>query len=309
VITFRYHIVSLVAVFLALAIGIVVGTTALNGPVTSDLRSQVNDLKKDRSQLAAQNKTLQGQVDQAGQFATTFGTQLTAGTLKNQSVLVIGMPGSSAGLQDAIANQLADAGATITGRLDFTEAFIDPAQASSIASLAVQIHGSVPGLQLPVTSDAGLLGAAVLGYVLTGQGGADQGGADEVATVLTAFSGLHMISSNPQGIESAKTIVLIGDGSLPSTGSAGQDELDLLTALNTDGGKVVVAGDAGSATKGIISLVRGSAAKSTISTVDDADSAVGQVSTTLAVAGAASGQVGQYGNQKGNDALFPTPTK
>ena len=30
-IDFRYHIVSIIAVFLALAVGIVVGTTALNG--------------------------------------------------------------------------------------------------------------------------------------------------------------------------------------------------------------------------------------------------------------------------------------
>ena len=32
-INFRYHVVSLTAVFLALAIGLVVGTAALNGPV------------------------------------------------------------------------------------------------------------------------------------------------------------------------------------------------------------------------------------------------------------------------------------
>ena len=36
-ISFRYHIVSIVAVFLALALGIVVGTPALNGPITKDL--------------------------------------------------------------------------------------------------------------------------------------------------------------------------------------------------------------------------------------------------------------------------------
>lgn len=75
-ISFRYHVVSLVGVFLALALGIVIGTTALNGPVTSDLRHQVDDLKKQRSSLATQNKDLQGQVDTAGQFATTFGSQI-----------------------------------------------------------------------------------------------------------------------------------------------------------------------------------------------------------------------------------------
>ena len=41
-INFRYHVVSLTAVFLALAIGLVVGTAALNGPVADTLSDQVD---------------------------------------------------------------------------------------------------------------------------------------------------------------------------------------------------------------------------------------------------------------------------
>ena len=44
-ISFRYHVVSIVAVFLALALGVVVGTTALNGPITTDLRNKVDTAK------------------------------------------------------------------------------------------------------------------------------------------------------------------------------------------------------------------------------------------------------------------------
>ena len=79
-ISFRYHLVSLVAVFLALALGIVVGTTALNGPITTDLRKQVNTLRSDRTTLANQVKALQARVDDSEQFAATYGSQLVAGT-------------------------------------------------------------------------------------------------------------------------------------------------------------------------------------------------------------------------------------
>lgn len=48
-INFRYHVVSLTAVFLALAIGLVVGTAALNGPVAENLKSQITALNKDNS--------------------------------------------------------------------------------------------------------------------------------------------------------------------------------------------------------------------------------------------------------------------
>src|SRR5690348_17386888 len=84
VISFRYHLVSIIAVFLALALGIVVGTTALNGPITTDLRKQVNPLKGDRSALALQVKTLQGQVSDANQFATSFSAQIDNGALTKQ---------------------------------------------------------------------------------------------------------------------------------------------------------------------------------------------------------------------------------
>ena len=53
-INFRYHVVSLTAVFLALAIGLVVGTAALNGPVADSLKDQVSALSKDNSNFRAQ---------------------------------------------------------------------------------------------------------------------------------------------------------------------------------------------------------------------------------------------------------------
>lgn len=304
-ISFRYHIVSLVAVFLALALGIVVGTTALNGPVTSDLRHQVDGLKTDRSELAAQAKSLQGQVDTAGQFATTFGAQIVAGTLKDQSVLIVALPGATTGMQDGIAGQLTAAGAKITGRLDLASSYTDQSQADSIQALATNDSSRPQDLTLPVTSDARVLGAAMLAFVLTGHGQAT-----DLKTVLSGLSNLHMITSDPAGIEPSRNVVVIGNGSLPKEVYAGQAGLDLVSQLNTVGAKVVVAGDTGSAkSNGIVALVRSGPVKSTVSTVDNANSAFGQVSTTLAVSQALGSQFGHYGTAKGAQALFPTKAK
>jgi hypothetical protein len=56
--------------------------------------------------------------------------------------------------------------------------------------------------------------------------------------------------------------------------------------------------------------VRGAAAtKNTVSTIDNADSAIGQVSTVLALADITKSNVGQYGTGKGADAMFPIPTR
>jgi len=142
VISFRYHLVSIIAVFLALAVGIVVGTTALNGPVTTDLRHQVNSLKGDRSTLSNQVKSLQGQVDDAGQFASTFGSQLVAGKLKGKSVLIIGLPGVASGMEDGIAAQISAAGAQITGRLNLAHDYVAQSASKQLRPNSLNFFGT-----------------------------------------------------------------------------------------------------------------------------------------------------------------------
>lgn len=302
-ISFRYHIVSIVAVFLALALGIVVGTTALNGPITTDLRKQVNTLKSDRTTLANQVKTLQRQVSDAGQFASSFGSQLVQGTLTKQNVLLIGLPGARASVEDGIIKQIEAAGGKLSGHLELTEGYIDPRRASDITSLVTSgVHP--PGLTLPEVSDAGQLGGALLAYVLLGKGQAT-----DLSQVLSAFSELHMVSDAGKPISPASTVVVVASGALANY--AASAELAFVNALQHDGGHVVVAGDSTSATQsGIVASVRGpSGDKATVSTVDNADSAIGQVSTVLALADIVKSTVGHYGTAKTADALFPSPTK
>lgn len=303
-ISYRYHLVSVVAIFLALAVGIVVGTTALNGPITKDLRKQVDTAHHQRDALATQVKALQGQVDDAGQFAATYGTQLVAKKLANQSVVVVSLPGVTAGMQDGVISQIAAAGGRVGGRVTITKDYLDQRQANGITSLATGPSHPI-GLTLPETSDAGRLGGALLAYVLLGRGQRT-----DVTTVLGGFSELHMITVDGSGITPSKAVVVIGHGSLPARDYGGSAELSLVTALSRGGGKVIVAGDPASATRGgIVALTRGNGgARSSVSTVDDADTAFGQVSSVLALAGMLKGTVGHYGTQQGADALFPAPT-
>jgi Copper transport outer membrane protein, MctB len=304
VISFRYHLVSIVAVFLALALGIVVGTTALNGPITTDLRKQVNTLKSDRTTLASQVKSLQLQVGEAGQFASSFGAQLVHGTLSKQSVLLIGLPGARSSVEDGITKQVEAAGGTLSGHLELTAAYIDPRRSSDITSLVTSgVHPI--GLTLPEVSDAGQLGGALLAFVLLGKGERT-----DLSEVLSGFAALHMISQAGTAVTPSKTVVVVSTGALASANYAASAELALVTALQRAGGHVVVAGDSSSATQdGVVAAVRGAPGdRATVSTVDNADSAVGQVSAVLAIADVAKSRVGHYGTAKSADALFPNPS-
>jgi hypothetical protein len=292
-------------VFLALALGIVVGTTALNGPITTDLRKQVNVLKNDRTTLANQVKALQRQVSDAGQFASSFGSQLVQGTLTKQNVVLIGLPGARTSVEDGIIKQIEAAGGTVSGHLELTDGYIDPRRSSEITSLVTSgVHPQ--GLTLPEVSDAGQLGGALLAYVLLGKGSAT-----DVSQVLSGFAELHMVSDAGKKVTPSTTVVVVGSGAQPSANYAAKAELALVNALQHAGGHVAVAGDSASATKaGIVAAVRGpNGDKATVSTVDNADSAIGQVSTVLALADVVKSIVGHYGTAKTADALFPSPTK
>jgi len=306
VISFRYHLVSIVAVFLALALGIVVGTTALNGPITKDLRNQVNDAKKQRDALADQVKALQGQVDDAGQFASTYGSRLVAGSLSGKNIVEVVLPGASSDMQDGIGQQVTAAGGKITGKVTLTSAYLDPSRGSGIISLATTSHPT--GWTAPYTSDATQLGGSLLAYILLGHGQQT-----DVTQVLGGFSALHMVTLDGQDITPSTTVIVLTGGGLPNKDYGGTAELALVTALanSAAGGHVVVAGDKASADgNGLVSLVRSSkTARSTATTVDDADTSFGQVSAVLALAGATKGLVGHYGTEQGADALFPSPPK
>lgn len=304
-ISFRYHLVSIVAVFLALALGIVVGTTALNGPITKDLRRQLNDAKHQRDDLAAQVKLLQNQIDDAGQFAATYGSQLVAGSLTGQDVVEVVLPGASTDMQEGIDRAVQAAGGKISGRVTITQAYLDPSRGSGIVSLATGPAHPF-GWTAPPTSDPGRLGGSLLAYVLLGKGQQT-----DLTQVLGGFSELHMINLGGQTVTPAKTVVVLGHGGLSPKQHGAQTELALVSALAQGGGHVVVAGDAQSASGGgLVAQIRAAKAeRDAVSTVDDADNAFGQVSAVLALGAATKGQVGHYGTQDGADALYPAPAK
>ena len=68
-IDFRYHLVSIVAVFLALAIGIVLGSTELQPAAYNFLNSTSAKLQNQLDQAASQRDAAQQQASQGEQYA------------------------------------------------------------------------------------------------------------------------------------------------------------------------------------------------------------------------------------------------
>src|SRR5437763_11797200 len=111
----RYHVVSLVAVFLALGIGVLMGTTVINKVTVDQLRKRLDSVAASVRQTRHDNDRLNAQVRTWERFADQGRDQLLQGRLKGVPVLVIGAVGSDRQPVDDLRRQLTDAQANFEG--------------------------------------------------------------------------------------------------------------------------------------------------------------------------------------------------
>jgi Copper transport outer membrane protein, MctB len=111
----RYHATSLIAVFLALAIGILIGAE-FGGDALTDTRrnlesSLVNNLQDER----AESDELSGQLGQANELADRVYPVLTRDKLDGRRIAVVALGGLSSAETDAVEEALAPTGARLVG--------------------------------------------------------------------------------------------------------------------------------------------------------------------------------------------------
>jgi Copper transport outer membrane protein, MctB len=124
-INLRYHIVSLTAVFLAIGIGLTLGTSFLDRATVDSLESQLNDVEFEVQQTNEQNARLRDAVEELEErgeaLREAIPERLIAGHLPEVPVLVIATEGTSSELVDDTVNALSAAGAEVAGTWWFTE--------------------------------------------------------------------------------------------------------------------------------------------------------------------------------------------
>jgi hypothetical protein len=135
VIDFKYHVVSIVAVFLALAVGIVLGTNVLSGDVLKNLKAETTQLRKDSQDLRTQVAQQQSQLNQDQSFGDALEPVVVSGRLRHQRVAVVLLPGASKSVRDGIVKTLTSAGATVTAQVDIADPYVDPTQQSTLDDL------------------------------------------------------------------------------------------------------------------------------------------------------------------------------
>jgi len=309
VINFRYHVVSLTAVFLALAIGLVVGTASLNGPVADSLKGQIVALNKDLGNKRDQINQYREEINRNQDFAAQIAPTVLNGRLTGRKLAVLALPGSDP-YADKVISMLTIAGATITSKVTVQDKFFDPAIELELLDLASQ--SSQPTIRfndVPLNSNGVETASAQLALALLQRAGAAaaQPTPGDVTAVLTAYSEQGYIGVEDKAVGGAEGVVMI-TGALAVDKDAAKKAQSLVT-MATQFSKdrpLVVAGD-GVGDGNLISAVRGDPTLvKEISTVDNASTVDGQVATGMATAErVVDNKVGQYGLAAGASSLVP----
>ena len=306
-INFRYHVVSLTAVFLALAIGLVVGTAALNGPLSDNLKSQVEALSGQNTQFRSQVSQLVAESNKNEQYANESAPLLLAGRLANHSVVVVSMEDGNTYV-DGLVQTLALSGAKVTGKILVQNKFFDPKYNETLLDLA---HVVLPPslTQAPGNSNAAETASYILGAVLLNQTPAIP--ADAMRKVLDTLDEAGFISAPKDFAGPADAMIFVAAQPYTDSAAAGKNAAVLTSTDQFDkAGPLVVAANGVAGSGNIISEVRGDPTLSkTISTVDNVATPFGRIASTLAlVEQVQNSPAGHYGTSGSADAMLPKLT-
>jgi hypothetical protein len=310
VIDFRYHLVSIAAIFLSLAIGIVLGATALSDPSLALLKNGNIQLAKENQAYRQQVQQMQRQQDGESQFAQQLSPQILDQQLSNERVVFVVLPGASQTIHDQATKMVSDAGATVSGQVTIQKKYLDDDQVTVLDQLAEVVRPAdvtFPANATPYDKAATVLASAVVTNQQATAGSEDAAGGE----ILSGFEdqGFVTFSGKPGGRATLAVVIA------PSTPYQGQGVdtdngalVSVAAALDAAGRGTVMAGPVQAAQDGgLIEVLRNGGSAERVSTVDTADAPSGQVVTVLALSAELTGKSGSYGIGSGVDAYLPSP--
>lgn len=308
-ISLRYHIVSIAAAFLALAIGVVLGSTALNGPLLSGLSDERGELAAEVSDLESQRNALEAQLADADQFAGSVGGSVVDGMLENRSVVFITTPDASSADRDGLTERIEQAGAEVTGEVQLTQAFTDPGQSGQLREIATRLQPS--GAQFPTAGDPGTLAGALAGSVLLldGKNAKPQASGAERQAALSGLADSGFVNPSRESVKPAQLAIVLtgGEAAGDGAGNKAATMARFAAQLDRSGAGAVLAGSQGSAGgTGAVGVARAdTAVTSVLSTVDNVASHSGRIASVLALREQLEGDAGRYGTAGNAEAPAP----
>ncbi len=114
-ISFRFHVVSITAIFLAIAIGVVVGTTYVDGAVVDGLRNRIETVNDNLDDRRAENESLEDDLGSARAYIDASDDFAVTDRLTEVPVLLLATRGIEESSVEQIALLARRAGGVVPG--------------------------------------------------------------------------------------------------------------------------------------------------------------------------------------------------
>ncbi len=313
-IDFRFHLVSIVSIFLALAVGIVLGAGPLQGSIGTQLSDQVSALRQDKDALRSQLDDAEKSVKAQEQYAAAVAPAALAGTLDGRSVALVVTPDTAGKFAQNVQLALTQAGARITTVLTLQDDYRDPGK-EAVRTTAAEAAANALGIA-PAEDTNALLGD-ILARVLFRTAGVAPKPPDNGQSALTILKDARLIDVTQSTPERAELgVLLIGpiSGTSGSVTSQVTTLLALVATLSGQSSGLVVATGAPAVAVGqeettdlVTTIRKNTQLARGVSTVDHADTVIGAGVVALTAARQWRGVPGNYGTSSGAQAPVPLP--
>ena len=306
-ISFRFHIVSIVAVFLALAIGIVVGSTVIDRAIVEGLRNRVDEVRDNLDERQAANDELQGQVDDLTDFTNQSALLSVDDRLAETVTVVVTDEGVDREPVDRTIELLGQAGSTVRGVLTIDGSWTledEDAQAALAEVVDLDSDATVAELQARAAS---LLVTDLSSRVEVVDDGT--GALDQIADLdLVSYEALaNVVAPRPR-----RVLFVVVSGPESDLGTSAHTEAFAVAAAESAGAVVVAevwreSEDGPDRADSLAAILGSPTLAAEISTVDALDLPFGPTITVFALVVGRDGEIGHYGVGDGAEAISPAP--
>ena len=310
-ISFRYHIVSIVSVFLALAVGVALGGGPLKGEVDNTLVEQVQADRERKAELQDEITALRSTNTFNDEFADTIAPGLVGSTLKGRSVTLVVLPTAQQTEVAALADMVTTAGGSVGGTVRIGDGLLDVENKQLVDELGSQLLDGASDVSVPADAS----GYERVGALLARAIGTDKDPAGEDVdgtsdSILAGLSTAGLLSAEDDLSRRGSLVLFVagpGDTSGGETTSSNSIVTTLAGAVDAATDGVVVAGPVSAARPGgLIGALRDDVvAARDVSTVDVLGRSAARVVTVMALAGQGQDQTGHFGAVDAADGAMP----
>jgi hypothetical protein len=307
-INFRFHLVSLIAVFLALGLGILVGSSVVDQVIVDRLERDIANVRSESKERRTENQRLDTQINELEDAFAASAPYTVEARLEGVPVTLIAERGVDADVLKETKAMLQQSGAEVPAVLWLDDAWrLDDEQQLQKLGDTLGITGNA------ASTRSAALQALADRLAEPPATTAGSGGSTDVLTALEDAGFVSVTDGDNNALASfpstpSRALVVTGtDSDLAGTDTLEQFVRALIDAKVPSAVAEAYDGNEDESGRGdAIAPVRGdSTLADVVSTLDDIELVQGRVGAVLALEQLADGTVGHYGYGRGADSPVP----